>query len=179
MRATMSLPGIFAPVHDGKRVYVDGGLVGNLPTDVVRQMGADVVIGVHLESAPANADTIRSLFQVLGRSIDVVIRDNEIRGLAGADLIVKVELQDFDSMQYEKFSSIIDRGTQAAEQKAHVLAPPSTILAGRTTCGSATRGRFPPWQCRSLSESKGQTRVRKRVSSGSCSRWSGNPLIRK
>ena len=122
MRATMSLPGIFAPVHDGKRVYVDGGLVGNLPTDVVRQMGADIVIGVHLESAPANADSIRSLFQVLGRSIDVVIRDNEIRGLAGADLIVKVELQDFDSMQYEKYSNIIERGVQAADQKAQVLA---------------------------------------------------------
>jgi len=123
MRATMSLPGIFAPVRDGEKVYVDGGLVGNLPTDVVREMGADVVIGVHLESAPANADGIRSVFQVLGRSIDVVIRDNEIRGLAGADLIVKVELADFNSMQYEKSAAIIDKGTQAAEQKAQVLAP--------------------------------------------------------
>jgi NTE family protein len=125
MRATMSLPGIFAPVHDGEKVYVDGGLVGNLPTDVVRLMGADIVIAVHLESAPVNADGIRSLFQVLGRSIDVVIRDNEIRGLAGADLIVKVELQDFNSMQYERSAAIIEKGMQAAEQKAQVLAPHS------------------------------------------------------
>jgi len=123
MRATMSLPGIFAPVHDGEKVYVDGGLVGNLPTDVVREMGADIVIGVHLESAPANADSIRSVFQVLGRSIDVVVRDNEIRGLADADLIVKVELQDFDSMQYERSAAIMDRGMQAAQQKAQVLEP--------------------------------------------------------
>src|SRR6266404_2045629 len=50
LRATMSIPGAFTPVHDGQRVYVDGGLVNNLPTDVVRQMGADIVIAVHLET---------------------------------------------------------------------------------------------------------------------------------
>lgn len=123
LRATMSLPGIFSPVRDGEHIFVDGGLVGNLPTDVVRDMGADVVIGVHLETAPTNADSIRSLFQVLGRSIDVVIRDNEIRGLAGADLVVKVELQDFSSMAYNKYPAIVDKGIAAAQQKATVLSP--------------------------------------------------------
>jgi NTE family protein len=123
LRATMSLPGIFSPVREGERVYVDGGIVGNLPTDVVREMGADVVIGVHLETAPANADSIRSLFQVLGRSIDVVIRDNEIRGLAGADLVIKVEVQNFSSMAYEKYPGIIAKGLEAAQQKSTVLAP--------------------------------------------------------
>src|SRR5262249_50912300 len=123
LRATMSLPGIFSPVRDGERVYVDGGLVGNLPTDVVREMGADIVIGVHLETAPTNADAIRSLFQVLGRSIYVVIRDNEIRGLAGADLVVKVELQDFSSMAYTRYPDIIDKGKEAAQQKSTVLSP--------------------------------------------------------
>src|SRR6266436_6358833 len=55
LRATMSIPGAFTPVHDGQHVYVDGGLVNNLPTDVVRQMGADIVIAVHLERQPADA----------------------------------------------------------------------------------------------------------------------------
>src|SRR5258705_6564366 len=36
MRATMAIPGLFSPIRDGEHVYVDGGLVGNLPTDVVR-----------------------------------------------------------------------------------------------------------------------------------------------
>ncbi|MGB7333097.1 MAG: patatin-like phospholipase family protein, partial [Terriglobales bacterium] len=52
MRSTMSIPGLFAPVRIGKDVYVDGGLLDNLPTDVVRKMGADVVIAIHLEIAP-------------------------------------------------------------------------------------------------------------------------------
>ena len=82
----MSIPGVFAPVRDGNNVYVDGGLLGNLPTDVVRKMGADVVIAVHLEIAPADASKLQSLFSVLGRSVEVVIHQNELQGLAAADL---------------------------------------------------------------------------------------------
>jgi NTE family protein len=123
MRATMSIPGIFSPVRDGDKVYVDGGLVGNLPTDVVRAMGADIVIGVHLETAPAKAEDIKSIFSVLGRSVDVVIRDNELRGLAGSDLVVKVDLQNFNSMDYEKNQAIIRRGKEAAADKEAVLLP--------------------------------------------------------
>jgi len=121
MRATMAIPGLFSPIREGEHVYVDGGLVGNLPTDVVRDMGADIVIGVHLQTSPAEADKIQSLFAILGRSIDVVVAGNEIRGLAGADLVVKVELQDFSSLDYTKSKEIIARGTEAAEQKSRLL----------------------------------------------------------
>jgi NTE family protein len=121
MRATMAIPGLFSPIRDGEHVYVDGGLVGNLPTDVVRAMGADVVIGVHLQTSPGEADKIQSLFAILGRSIDVVVAGNEIRGLAGADLVVNVELQDFGSLDYPKSKEIIEKGSEAAAQKSHVL----------------------------------------------------------
>jgi len=123
LRATMSIPAIFSPVRNGEQVYVDGGLVGNLPTDVVRAMGADIVIGVHLEVSPAKASEITSLVSVLGRSIDVVIRDNEIRGLAGADLVVKVDVHQFNSMDYEKSETIIGIGKEAAAGKTTVLTP--------------------------------------------------------
>ena len=123
LRATMSLPGVFSPVRDGEKIYVDGGLVGNLPTDVVRKMGADIVIAVHLDVAPANPKEIQSLFSVLGRSVDVVVHQNEIRGLAGADVIVNVDLQKYTSMQYDKSKAIIAAGTQAAIEKERVLTP--------------------------------------------------------
>ena len=123
MRATMAIPGLFSPIREGEHVYVDGGLVGNLPTDVVREMGADVVIGVHLQTSPAEAGKIQSLFAILGRSIDVVVAGNEIRGLAGADLVVNVGLQDFNSLEYERSEEIIDRGTAAAAQKERLLDP--------------------------------------------------------
>jgi NTE family protein len=88
---------------------------------VVRAMGADVVIGVHLQTSPAEADKIQSLFAILGRSIDVVVAGNEIRGLAGADLVVNIALQDFNSLDYPKSKEIIGKGSEAAAQKSRVL----------------------------------------------------------
>jgi len=123
MRATMSIPGVFAPVRDGDHIYVDGGLLGNLPTDVVRKMGADVVIAVHLNIAPVDPAAIQSLFSVLGRSVEVVIHQNELNGLAAADLVVNVDLQQFNSMQYDQAKTIISLGTQAAAAKSNVLSP--------------------------------------------------------
>ena len=123
LRATMSIPGVFSPVREGEKIYVDGGLLSNMPTDVVRKMGADIVIAVHLEVAPPDAKEVQSLFSVLGRSIDVVIRDNEIRGLSGADLVVNVDLRKYNSMEYDKAKTMVDLGKQAAEDKKQVLTP--------------------------------------------------------
>jgi NTE family protein len=123
LRATMSIPGLFSPVRNGEKVYVDGGLVGNLPTDVVRKMGADVVIAVHLETPPVKPQEIQSLFSVLGKSIDLVIRDNELRGLSRADLIVNVDLRKFTSIDYPKADAIITIGTEAARAKEKILTP--------------------------------------------------------
>jgi NTE family protein len=86
-------------------------------------MGADVVIAVHLETAPTKPEEIQSLFSVLGRSIDVVIRENEIRGLSEADLVVNVNLRDFTSMDYPKAETIIGKGAQAAQSKQQILSP--------------------------------------------------------
>jgi NTE family protein len=123
MRATMSIPGLFSPIRDGKKVYVDGELLENLPTDVVRKMGADIVIAVHLETAPVKPEDIQSLFSVLGRSVDVVVRENEIRSLSGADLIVNVNLSDFTALDYPKAKTIIVKGQSAAEEKNLILLP--------------------------------------------------------
>ena len=49
LRASMSIPGIFKPVDYNGRLLVDGGMLNNLPVDVCRQMGADIVIAVDLQ----------------------------------------------------------------------------------------------------------------------------------
>lgn len=49
MRASMAIPGIFKPVEQGDYMLVDGGMLNNLPVDVCRQMGADIVIAVDLQ----------------------------------------------------------------------------------------------------------------------------------
>jgi NTE family protein len=121
MRATISIPGVFAPVRLGDNIFVDGGIVDNLPTDVVRKMGADLVIAVHLQISPASAKDIQGAFAVLGRSVELVIAETEIRGMAGADLIINADVQQFSSSEYEKTEALIQRGYDSAEAKSQIL----------------------------------------------------------
>ena len=121
LRSTMSIPGAFSPVREGKAVYVDGGLLDNLPTDVVRQMGAEMVIAVHLQPAPVEAKDIQSVFSVLNHSVNAMLRENELRSLELADSIVSVPLGEFTSVDYAKSEPIMQRGYEAAKAKAPLL----------------------------------------------------------
>jgi NTE family protein len=123
MRATMSIPGVFAPVREGNRIFVDGGLVDNLPTDVVRAMGADVIIAVHLQIPKPNAKEIQSALAVLGRSVELKIAETELRGMEGADLIIKADVEKYTTLDYDKATELIAAGYAAAEEKAAVLKP--------------------------------------------------------
>lgn len=121
LRATMSLPGIFTPVRTDNSVLVDGGLLDNLPVDVAKQMGADVVIAVHLQAKPLVGKEPLSSFGVLGRSISVVVAANELRSMEKADVLVSVPLQEYSSADYEKNDEIIRLGYEAAASKATLL----------------------------------------------------------
>jgi NTE family protein len=121
MRSTMSLPGIFTPVRSGKRLYADGFLLNNLPIDVAKEMGADVTLGIHLETAPLDPETNLSSFGVLGQSIAVMSGVNERRSMAQADILVTVPLLKYTALDYGKADAIIRAGYDAAAAKASVL----------------------------------------------------------
>jgi NTE family protein len=123
LRSTMSLPGIFSPVrHDG-HIYVDGGLLNNIPVSVAKEMGADVILGIHLETAGLKPDATLSSFAVLGESISVMIAVNEKRAMKDADLLVTVPLQKYTAMDYNQADAIIKAGYDAATANAAKLAP--------------------------------------------------------
>lgn len=121
MRSTMSLPGIFSPVRSGKHLYADGFLLDNLPIDVGKEMGADIVLGVHLETAPLDPNTELSSFGVLGQAISVMSAANVVRSMEQADLLVVVPLQKYTTLDYNKADAIIKVGYDAAASKASVL----------------------------------------------------------
>ena len=121
MRSTMSLPGIFMPVRSGKHLYADGFMLNNLPIDVGKEMGADIVLGVHLETAPLDPNTDLSSFGVLGQSISVMSAVNVIRSMEQADILVTVPLQKYTTLDYNKADAIIKVGYAAAASKATVL----------------------------------------------------------
>ena len=77
MRASMAVPGIFAPVELDGRVLGDGGLTRNLPVDIARQTCADVVIAVSVPNPPPTPDDLQSPLTMMGRTLDVLIEANE------------------------------------------------------------------------------------------------------
>jgi NTE family protein len=121
LRATMSIPGAFTPVYDKDKVLVDGGLLNNLPSDVAKEMGADIVIAVHLDTAQVEAQNIQSLFSVLQQSVRVVVAESEVRGMARADAVVSVGLAGYASTDYEKNGAIMQKGYEAAQSRAMLL----------------------------------------------------------
>jgi len=122
LRSTMSLPGIFTPVRSGGHIYVDGGLLNNFPVSVAKAMGAQFVLGIHLETAPLNPDAPLSSFAVLGRSIDTVVAANERRAMENADMVVTVNLRKYSSMDFNAGEEIINAGYAAAAANAAKLA---------------------------------------------------------
>lgn len=124
LRSSMSLPALFTPVRDDSHLLVDGGLLDNLPVDVARQMGVDIVIAVHLKTAPLDPKTVLSSLGVLERSASVTISVNELRSMQQmeqADILLTADVEQFDTTDYTAFDQIEPAGYQAAQTKSAVL----------------------------------------------------------
>ena len=69
MRASMSIPGIFEPVEYKNTLLVDGGLLNNFPTDIAKEMGADIIIGSNVSSATSTAEDLHDFSTILSQSM--------------------------------------------------------------------------------------------------------------
>jgi NTE family protein len=121
LRATMSIPGMFAPVHHGNEVYSDGGAVDNLPVDVARSMGAKVVISSYLNAGPPNPESLNSLTGVVGRNVSIMVASNEINSLKNSDIVISSDVSEIGTLDFEKNAAIIPIGYKAAELMAAEL----------------------------------------------------------
>ena len=121
LRSTMSLPGIFTPVRQPGAIYADGGLLENLPVQVAKNMGADIVLGIHLAEATLSPDANLSSFGVLGQSISVMISANELISMEKADILVSVPVQEWGALSFDDGDAIIKAGYDAAAAKSNVL----------------------------------------------------------
>jgi NTE family protein len=121
MRATMSIPGVFNPVIREERVLVDGGLLNNIPTDVMRELNPDVVIAVDVGTALGDLQSISSLPGILSQSVGVMLIERDRRNLRLADLIIAPELGNHSILDFSTIADLIEIGYRAAAQKAAVL----------------------------------------------------------
>jgi NTE family protein len=125
MRASMSIVGVFAPFRIEDRYLMDGGIIKNLPVDIARSMGADIIIAVDLPGGfvpSRDMDVMdRTPVEYLTRTMDIMVRTNVAKQLPGADHVITVDLGDYTLMDFSKSSEIVQKGETAARARMESL----------------------------------------------------------
>jgi NTE family protein len=119
IRASCGLPGIFIPTSYNNKLYVDGGVLNNVPTDVVKQMGAEFVIGVDA-LAKSNMDILkhRDIFALVWKSWSLAIQQRLLEtSYKDVDAIIMPDIEDIYPFDIYKREAIMKRGEETAERE--------------------------------------------------------------
>lgn len=139
VRASMAVPGAYAPIRVDGRLMVDGGLVDNVPIDVVRAMGVDRVIVVDVSGPLMPESELDSPVAVSLQMITVLMQqrtDQALATLGPQDLLIRPALGDFDSSAFDKGHDAIAIGEQSTaalrDKLLDFALPPDAYAALRT-----------------------------------------------
>lgn len=146
MRASMAVPGAFAPVTIDGRILGDGGLTRNVPVDIARQTCADVVIAVAVPNPAPTAEQLRSPLTLMSRTLDVLINANErqqLETLGPDDVKIIIDMGDIGSASFDRVPDAIPVGRAAALAQAASLSryslPEAEFLAWRAAASRSGR----------------------------------------
>jgi NTE family protein len=127
MRASASIPGLFLPIKFENNLLVDGAIVNNLPIDVVRAMGADVVIAVDVSTPLSNEDELGNFVAITNQLSNILVQQNTLKQkkLLGPNdvLIVPALGNEITSVDFDKSNLSIPIGYAAADAQRDRLAP--------------------------------------------------------
>jgi len=117
MRASMAIPGVFSPVAIDDMVLVDGGLVNNFPADVLKDMGADIIIGVEVTSTQSvTAADLKSLPQVFARLLITSTSAKRVENRKMCDIHIIPDISGFGMLSFtpEAIDTLVGRGYKSA-----------------------------------------------------------------
>lgn len=138
MRASMAIPGVFKPMGIGNNVLIDGGALNNLPVDVARKMGADIVIAIDLQQNKHDdyKSPLSFLKGVNGASDWLknrpdIAKYNEMR--KSADVYINPDLGKYDVMSFKPkaIDAMIEMGEKAANKQYRELEKVAKKVKGR------------------------------------------------
>lgn len=118
IHASMAIPALFAPVDIGDRSYVDGGVVNNMPVDVAKAWGVDVVIAVDLGSKLVLADELHTFLDISEQVLNMLLERSRLQQrdlLDDDDILIVPKVNDIGVMEFARSEETSARGRAAAE----------------------------------------------------------------
>ena len=114
IRASMAIPSIFTPVKYQNRLLVDGGIVRNFPVEHLKDMGADIIIGVNLSKGFLQETELENIIDILNQSMFLSDGDDTKKQREWCDYLIEPELTGFTAGNFNSPDSLIKRGYDAA-----------------------------------------------------------------
>jgi len=121
MRASMAIPVVFSPVELDGRILVDGGLVDNMPVELARAMGADVVIAVDASPPLLERERLRTVLGISEQVVTLLGRQDLLREMASADVALDIGFEHVGIFDFRDADSIIAKGAAVARDSAGAL----------------------------------------------------------
>src|SRR3990167_4506655 len=115
VRASSAIPGIFIPVRYQGRLLVDGGVLNNVPVDVARKMGAQVVIAVNLDGG-RKATQVNNIFDAIVQSLHLMAIESTAARLREADVVIQPAVSNIGPIDFSRKKELLTLAIQAAEQ---------------------------------------------------------------
>ena len=125
VRSSMSVPGLFAPLRVDGRLLVDGGLVRNLPVEIARAMGADIIIAVNVGTPLSDEQKLVSAFGITDQMIKILIDQNvraSLAALGPRDILITPRMDGIGFTDFAAAEDAVAAGEAAAEGVAAALA---------------------------------------------------------
>lgn len=117
IRASMSIPGAFAPVRTDGMVLVDGGIANNFPVDVAKAMGAELIIGIDVGAGLKTEDELQSLADLFDQITSFTAVESFDRNKAMTDLYIHPDITGYSAASFspQSIDTLIQRGKEAME----------------------------------------------------------------
>jgi NTE family protein len=114
IRASSSIPGIFAPIVFGNRMLVDGGVTNNVACDIARSKGADIIIAVNLLKDIKDYD-IGSVIDIIAQSVNIMMHENNKTKLKYADILIEPETKGVSIFDFTQKKRLMEEGMRATK----------------------------------------------------------------
>jgi hypothetical protein len=116
MRASISMPLVFTPYRMGKRQLVDGGVTENIPVEITKQQGADLVIAVDMSTDVVPEETLDLPWELTDRVTTIMHTERNKKSRELADILITPEIGAHSSTDFTQIDSLIQAGYEAAKK---------------------------------------------------------------